>query len=105
MLGKKYVIVPDSFKGCLSSSRVAEAAAEGVRAADSEAHITSLTVSDGGEGMLDAVTHAVDAEEVICHSYDPLMRRIDVRYAGADRRSPPICPGPPPCRSRQRRRF
>ena len=81
MLSKKYIIVPDSFKGCLTSMRVAEAMTEGIKAVDTEADITSLIVSDGGEGMLDAIMATVDTKEMVCHSFDPLMRRIDVRYA------------------------
>ena len=79
-MGGRYIVVPDSFKGCLSSQRVAEAVAEGLHGADASADVTCINVSDGGEGMLDAVVPLLGAEVVTCNSFDPLMRRIEVRY-------------------------
>jgi len=55
----KVVIAPDSFKGSLSASRVAEAIAEGWRSVRPDDEITLLPQADGGEGTLDAVEAAV----------------------------------------------
>lgn len=69
---KKVVVAMDSFKGCLSSSEANEAAACAVRRLGLEPF--TLTVSDGGDGMLDAFAPVLGAElvEVPCH--DALMR-------------------------------
>lgn len=76
-----YIIAPDSFKGCLSSLRVADAMAEGIKAVCPDAVITKMPMSDGGEGMLDVITSVIGAERVVCNTFDPLMRRIDAGYA------------------------
>lgn len=76
----RYIVVPDSFKGCLSSRRVADAVTGALLKIDSSADVTAVPVSDGGEGMLDAVAPVVGADIVSCRSFDPLMRRIDVSY-------------------------
>ena len=55
----KVVIAPDSFKGSLSASRVAEAVAEGWASVRPDDELTLLPQADGGEGTLDAVEAAV----------------------------------------------
>jgi glycerate kinase len=55
----KVVIAPDSFKGSLSASRVAEAIAEGWGSVRPGDEFTLLPQADGGEGTLDAVEAAV----------------------------------------------
>lgn len=52
---KKIVIACDSYKGCLSSSEVARAAAEGVAEVYPDCEIVRLAVADGGEGTVDAL--------------------------------------------------
>ena len=55
----KVVIAPDSFKGSLSASRVAEAIAEGWASVRPGDELTLLPQADGGEGTLDTVEAAV----------------------------------------------
>lgn len=43
----------DSFKGCLTSTEVNQAAAEGVRRVCPDAVVVQIPVSDGGEGFLE----------------------------------------------------
>ncbi len=80
----RYIVVPDSFKGCLSSSRVADAVEEGIMAVCPDAEIVKMPMSDGGEGMLSVVVPALGAEYVKCSTFDPLMRRIEAEYAVKD---------------------
>ena len=80
----KYVLAIDSFKGCISSAQAAEAAARGILAADRHAEVVKLTVSDGGEGMLQAFSQALLAETVQCCVHDAMMRRITASYAVKD---------------------
>ena len=58
----RILLAPDSYKGSLTSPEVAAAMAEGARAAAPEAEIVQLPVSDGGDGTLDALVAATDAE-------------------------------------------
>ena len=70
----KVVIAIDSFKGCLSSKEANEAAAEGISKVYPDAEIIKVTVSDGGEGYMEAFHAAIGGklEEVMVR--DPLMR-------------------------------
>jgi glycerate kinase len=54
----KVVVAPDSFKECLSAPQVAEAMADGVRAAAPDAQVTSVPMADGGEGTVQALVAA-----------------------------------------------
>ena len=51
---KKYVLIPDSFKGTLSSADICRIAAEEIRRLEPEAEIDAIPVADGGEGTADA---------------------------------------------------
>jgi len=62
----RVLIAPDSFKGSLDARRVAEAIAEGWRAARPDDDLTLLPQADGGEGTLDAVAAAIP--DAIRHS-------------------------------------
>ena len=75
------VVAMDSFKGCISSQEAGQAVARGVRQALPDACVTVLTVSDGGDGMLDAFARATSATMVEIEACDPLMRPIMAQYA------------------------
>ena len=64
----KTIIVIDSFKGCLTSAEANQAAA---RAFDD---VEEITVSDGGDGMLDAFAAAWGARKIDVPTHDALMR-------------------------------
>lgn len=52
------VVIPDSFKGAVTSREAHTAIAEGIRRAAPEARITEIPVSDGGEGTVAAMLAA-----------------------------------------------
>ena len=54
----KIVVALDSFKGSLSAKEACEAVAEGLSQAQNELDILCLPISDGGDGLLDAVYDA-----------------------------------------------
>lgn len=54
----RFLVAPDSFKGCLACDEVAGAIARGVRDAWPEAAVTTCPLSDGGEGLLAALDFA-----------------------------------------------
>lgn len=72
----KYIIAMDSLKGCLSSKEAGQAVAEALTQADADARATVFTVSDGGEGMLEAFTEAIGGSIERAYVHDPLMRRV-----------------------------
>lgn len=76
----KLVVAIDSFKGCLTSKEAGRAAAEGLRKRYPKAEIVQLTVSDGGEGMLDAFLEALGGKRVEADVHDPMLRPIQAEY-------------------------
>lgn len=76
----KIVIAPDSFKGCLSSREVAEAAAEAIREIRPDAQTVIVPVADGGEGTVEAMASALGGEIVKARVSDPLGRPVDASY-------------------------
>lgn len=77
----KAVIAIDSFKGCLTSTEAAAAVAEGLAGHD----VIQLPVSDGGEGLVSALTGALGGQSVSARVHDPLGRTIDASYVLAGR--------------------
>lgn len=55
----KYVLIPDSFKGTLSSEEICRIASEEILRLEPEAEICAIPVADGGEGTVDAFLAAV----------------------------------------------
>lgn len=77
---RKIVIACDSYKGCLSSSEVARAAAEGVAEAYPECEIVRLAVADGGEGTVDALVETLGGHLEWAEVSDPLGRPVKAAY-------------------------
>ena len=77
---KKVIVAIDSFKGCLASGEANQAAAAGVRSVYPDAEIRQVTVSDGGEGFMEAFHAAIGGELVALTVRDPLMRLVSARY-------------------------
>ncbi|MGH2694502.1 MAG: glycerate kinase [Actinomycetota bacterium] len=74
------VIAPDSFKGSLPAHEVAEALASGFADEWPEAEVTTLPLSDGGDGFVDALVRARRGE---IHSHTvtgPLGEPVDARF-------------------------
>lgn len=74
------ILAIDSFKGCLTSGEANHAAAVGVRRVYPDAEVKEVTVSDGGEGFMEAFHAAIGGELVQVTVKDPLMRDITARY-------------------------
>ena len=56
----KFVLIPDSFKGTMSSTAICRILAQEIRAQLPEVQIVSIPVADGGEGTVDAFLTAID---------------------------------------------
>jgi len=76
----KIVIAIDSFKGCLSSRELAEAAEMGIRRAIPEAEVVKVPVADGGEGTVDALVEATGGRFRTVAVHGPLNERVEARY-------------------------
>ena len=74
------LITLDSFKGCLTSKEANCAAAQGIRDVCPQATVTTIPVSDGGEGWLDAIHHVIGGEFYTVKTFDPLMLPIHAPY-------------------------
>ena len=61
---KKIVLIPDSFKGTMSSREICAILAEEARKVWPEAETISIPVADGGEGSVDAFLAAVGGKRV-----------------------------------------
>ena len=58
------LLVPDSFKGCLSSQEVCKALAAGINKADRSINIMQFPSSDGGEGFCDCMQNIFGGERI-----------------------------------------
>ncbi len=77
---RKIVLALDSYKGCLSSEEVETCVAEALRERFPECEIKCVPMSDGGEGLLDALKKFLDIRIEYAPAYDPLMRKKEARY-------------------------
>lgn len=77
---RKIVIACDSYKGCLSSSQVADAAAKGVTEVFPDCETTKLAVADGGEGTVEALVTTLGGHIEWTEVSDPLGRPVKAAY-------------------------
>lgn len=80
---KKIVIACDSYKGCLSSSEVSDAVAEGVSEAYPDCEVVRLAVADGGEGTVEALVDTLGGHLEWAEVSDPLGRPVRAAYGTA----------------------
>lgn len=78
---KKCVIMPDSFKGTMSSLEVCQIIAERVQAFYPACETVTIPVADGGEGTIDCFVEAVAAEPVEVDVKGPYFEPLAARYA------------------------
>ena len=93
---RKYVVIPDSFKGCLSSGEICGIIAREIRRWDPEARVCALPVADGGEGTVDAFLGALGGEKVAVPCRDPYGRPLTAHYGLFPDGKPPSSRWPPP---------
>ncbi|MCI3922966.1 glycerate kinase [Paenibacillus sp. TRM 82003] len=76
----KFVVAPDSFKGCLSAVQVGETMARALRIECPEASITVVPLADGGEGTVEAVVKAAGGRLVTVRATGPLGDSVESAY-------------------------
>ena len=72
----KYILIPDSFKGSLSSAEICAIIAREICRLEPEAAVCSLPVADGGEGTVDAFLAAIGGQRISAPCQDPYGRCI-----------------------------
>lgn len=77
---KKFVLIPDSFKGTMSSEEICRIMSKQIKKFYPEADIVSIPVADGGEGSVDAFLTAVGGQKVFCKVSGPYGEEMDSFY-------------------------
>ncbi len=81
---KKFVLIPDSFKGTLSSTRICEIMSEKIKEHFTDAEIISIPVADGGEGSVDCFLTALGGEKVTTTVSGPYFEKMQGFYGLID---------------------
>ncbi|RPF43202.1 glycerate kinase [Hydrogenoanaerobacterium saccharovorans] len=81
---KKILLIPDSFKGTMSSTEICSIMEERIRAYYPDAEVISIPVADGGEGSVDSFLAAVGGKRVAVTVKGPYMQDIEAFYGVID---------------------
>lgn len=76
----KYILVPDSFKGTMSSVEVCEIMARAILKLDPTAEVVSIPVADGGEGTVEAFLAAIHGERIEATVSNPFFEKMKTVY-------------------------
>lgn len=77
---KKFIVIPDSYKGTLSSQDICEIMCKCIKQAFPEAEIISLPIADGGEGTVAAFLQAIGGKYIFARVTGPQGIPIDTHY-------------------------
>lgn len=75
-----FLLIPDSFKGTMTSTEVCRIMERAIRSVLHEANVLALPVADGGEGSVEAFLCAVGGRRVTCSVRGPFDRSIEAQY-------------------------
>ena len=78
------LVAPDSFKDSLSASEASRIISEAISAVIPSASIHQIPISDGGEGLLEALLTPLQGTLVSVSVKDPLHRTIEASYGLVD---------------------
>ncbi len=76
----KFLIIPDKFKGSLTSEEVYHAIKKGAEHVFENAFFHFVKASDGGDGFLEAIRTYRNCSEITMRTLDPLGRKITSKY-------------------------
>ncbi|MEG1931561.1 MAG: glycerate kinase, partial [Pygmaiobacter sp.] len=77
---KKFILIPDSFKGTMSSSEICSIMEEQIHAHLPNAEVISIPVADGGEGSVDSFLAAVGGKRINVIVKGPYMEDVSGFY-------------------------
>ena len=78
---KKAVLIPDSFKGTISSKRICEIISRKIEKYFPDCEVVSIPVADGGEGSVDCFLEAAGGDKITAQVQDPFGEEITAYYA------------------------
>jgi len=81
---KKAVLIPDSFKGTLSSAEICAIMKSRIEARFPGCEVLSIPVADGGEGSVDAFLTALGGEKVWLEVKNPYFEPMEAFYGLID---------------------
>lgn len=77
---KKAILMPDSFKGTMSSSEICAIMRQRILEYFPDCAVSSIPVADGGEGTVDCFLEAMGGERISVRVKGPFMEDIDSFY-------------------------
>ena len=77
---KKFILIPDSFKGTLSSFEICEILKDSIKNYYPDSEIISIPVADGGEGSVDCFLSALGGEKIVTECNGPYMKKTSSFY-------------------------
>lgn len=77
---KKAILIPDSFKGTMSSAQIISIMKERILFHNPECEIVSIPVADGGEGSVDAFLTALGGDKVHVRTRGPWNEEVESFY-------------------------
>lgn len=77
---KKFILVPDSFKGTMSSIKICDLMKEAIHHHYPKAQVISIPVADGGEGSVDCFLNAVGGKRVEVNVKGPYFDDMTAFY-------------------------
>ncbi len=81
---KKIILIPDSFKGTMSSEEICNIMDKSIRKTYPSAEVISIPVADGGEGSVDAFLCAVGGEKKRVQVKGPYFEDMEAFYGIID---------------------
>ena len=81
---KKIVLIPDSFKGTMSSGEICEIMSKSIKNLYPDIEIASIPVADGGEGSVDAFLSAMGGEKKSVKVKGPMFEDVDAFFGVID---------------------
>lgn len=76
----KFLLIPDSFKGTMSSEEICSIMEKAIKQNYPEADIISIPVADGGEGSVEAFLKAMGGERVVLTVKGPYFQDMEAFY-------------------------
>ena len=76
----RILVIPDSFKECLSAERVSKSIASGIDFVDSSVDVIQFPFSDGGEGAFPVIQKHVAYKLIECVTQDAMGNPIKASY-------------------------
>ena len=81
---RKVVLIPDSFKGTLSSMQICDIIESKIKKYFPECQVVSIPVADGGEGSVDSFLKALGGEKIDLTVKNPYFEEIESFYGIID---------------------